>query len=300
VFEQDGQEGPALKLSIIIANYNHRDFVGGAIESALTVDWPHKEVIVVDDASTDDSRSVIDGFRGRVTAFFRPKSNQLGAHIFGVEQCTGDVIIFLDADDLLEAEVMQEVAKVWRPGISQVQYRMNVINAAGTQSGTAIPQFPPEDDPKKLRGHYLRTLAYTTPPGSGSAYSRYFVTRAYATPLPPTIRYSDSLLHSLAPILGDVVTIRKPLARYRIHDADDGSSGSLASVNLAAVSRWMWKRHESLKLYPRNMTCEFRRIPYVATCTTYKIDSRLIQPNLLLILSQGIQRPALSIVSSPH
>jgi glycosyltransferase involved in cell wall biosynthesis len=42
-----------MKLSIIIANRNYRDFVGGAIESALAVDWLDKEVIIVDDASTD-------------------------------------------------------------------------------------------------------------------------------------------------------------------------------------------------------------------------------------------------------
>src|SRR6266481_7859600 len=120
-----------MKLSVIIANYNYRDFVGAAIESALAVDWPDKEIIVVDDASTDDSKSVIEGFRGRVVAYFRPKSNQLGAHIFGFEQSTGDIIIFLDADDLLDQEVMREVAKVWRPGISKAQYRMNLIDATG-------------------------------------------------------------------------------------------------------------------------------------------------------------------------
>src|SRR5262249_45771013 len=118
-----------MKLSVIIANYNYQAFVGAAIESALAVDWPQKEVIVVDDGSTDDSRSVIDRYRARVAAHFRPKSDQLGAHIFGFEQSTGDVIIFLDADDLLEPGVMLELAKIWRPGISKVQYRMNLIDA---------------------------------------------------------------------------------------------------------------------------------------------------------------------------
>src|SRR6516225_6205907 len=118
--------GQVVKLSIIIANYNYRDFVGAAMSSALAVNWQDKEVIVVDDASTDDSRTVIEGFRGSVAAYFRPKSHQLGAHIFGFEQSTGEVIIFLDADDLLETDVMIEVAKVWRPGVSKVQYRMNL------------------------------------------------------------------------------------------------------------------------------------------------------------------------------
>jgi hypothetical protein len=205
-----------MRLSVIIANYNYRDFVGSAISSALAVEWPDKEVIVVDDASTDDSRSVIDGFRGKVAAYFRPKSHQLGAHIFGFEQSTGDVIIFLDADDLLEPDVMLEVATVWRPGVSKVQYRMNLIDAAGGQTGTAIPQFPRRDDSEKLRRTFLRTMGYTTPPGSGNAYSRDFVRRAFAI-APSTIAESDAVLLTLAPIMGDILTVRRPLARYRIH-----------------------------------------------------------------------------------
>jgi hypothetical protein len=215
-----------MKLSIIIANYNYRDFVGAAIESAVAVDWPDKEVIVVDDASTDDSKTIIEGFRGKVAVYFRPKSHQLGAHRFGLEQSTGEIIIFLDSDDLLEPEVMQEVAKVWRPGVSKVQYRMNLIDGTGTQLGSAIPQFPPKDDPEKLRRTYLCTMAYTTPPGSGNAYSRDFARDAFAL-APSTMWSSDDPLLTLAPILGDVLTIRKPLARYRIHAGNVGALGSL-------------------------------------------------------------------------
>jgi hypothetical protein len=46
-----------MRLSVIIANYNYRDYVGAAIASALAIDWPDTETIVVDDASTDDSRA---------------------------------------------------------------------------------------------------------------------------------------------------------------------------------------------------------------------------------------------------
>lgn len=219
-----------MKLSVIIANYNYQAFVGAAIESALAVDWPQKEVIVVDDGSSDDSRSVIDCYQGRIAAYLRPKSHQLGAHIFGFGQSTGDIIIFLDADDLLEPNVMRELAKIWRPGVSKVQYRMNLIDADGTQLGTAIPQFPPKDDPEGLRRAFLRTMTYTTPPGSGNAYSRAFVREVFA--LGPTIPQSDAALLTLAPILGDVLTIRKPLARYRSHPASYGGMQSLDAFKL--------------------------------------------------------------------
>jgi glycosyltransferase involved in cell wall biosynthesis len=221
----------AMRLSIIVANYNYQDFVGAAISSALAVEWPDKEVIVVDDASTDGSRNVINAFRGKVAAYFRPKSYQLGAHIFGFEQSTGDVIIFLDADDLLEPDVMAEVAKVWRPGVSKVQYRMNVIDATGAQLGTAIPQFPVTDDPVKLRQTFLRTMTYSTPPGSGNAYSCEFVRNAFSM-VSTTIRESDAVLLLLAPIMGEILTIRKPLARYRIHGTNTMALRSLDPAKL--------------------------------------------------------------------
>jgi hypothetical protein len=105
---------------------------------------------------------------------------------------------------------------------------MNLIDATGTQLGSAIPQFPPKDDPEKLRRTYLRTMAYTTPPGSGNAYSRDFVRNAFA--FGATIPQSDAVLLTIAPILGDVLTIRKPLARYRIHNV---SYGAISSLNAA-------------------------------------------------------------------
>jgi hypothetical protein len=137
-------------------------------------------VIVVDDASTDDSRSVIEGFRQKVAAYFRPKSYRLGAHIFGFEQSSGILSSFSTPTICWNLTSCLKSTKVWRPGVSKVQYRMNLIDAAGDQLGTALPQFPLKDDTEKLRRTFLRTMTFTTPPGSGNAYSRDFVRAAIA------------------------------------------------------------------------------------------------------------------------
>jgi hypothetical protein len=131
---------------------------------------------------------------------------------------------------LLEPQVMQEVARVWRPGVSKVQFRMNLINTVGIQLGTAIPQFPRKDNPERLRRTFLRTMAYTTPPGSGNAYSRNFVQEVFA--FSPSIPQSDAVLLTLAPLLGDVLTIRKPLARYRLHNTSYSAMPSLEAFKL--------------------------------------------------------------------
>jgi glycosyltransferase involved in cell wall biosynthesis len=267
-----------MKLSVIIANYNYRDFVGAAIESALAVDWPDKEVIVVDDGSTDDSKIIIEGIGDRIAAYFRPKSHQLGAHVFGFERSGGDIIIFLDSDDLLEPQVMREVAKVWRPGASKVQYRMNLIDATGTQLGSAIPQFPPKDDPEKLRRAFLRTMAYTTPPGSGNAYSRDFVGEVFA--LGPTIPESDAALLTLAPVLGDVLTIRKPLARYRSHAA---SYGGMRSLDASKLRKQLHQDIERARLFAsvsRQLRIPVPHDPlrYNFNHLQYRLASFLVEP----------------------
>jgi glycosyltransferase involved in cell wall biosynthesis len=268
-----------MKLSVIIANHNYADFVGAAIESALAIDWPDKEVIVVDDASTDDSKSIIEGFGSKVAAYFRPKSHQLGAHSFGFEQSTGEIIIFLDSDDLLEPEVMQEIAKIWRPGISKIQYRMNLIDATGTQLGSAIPQFPTNNDPAKLRRTYLRTMAYTTPPGSGNAYSRDFARCAFAM-APSTMWASDDPLLTLAPILGDVLTIPRPLARYRIQGKNDGAMRSLQIEKFRKrLHQDVEKAHlfiaaiRQLRLLPPHDPLEYSR-----NHLEYRLASYLVEP----------------------
>jgi hypothetical protein len=274
------RERDPMKLSVIIANYNYRDFVGAAISSALAVDWPDKEVIVVDDASTDDSRNVIDGFRGKVAAYFRPKSYQLGAHIFGFEQSAGDVIIFLDADDLLEPEVMLEVAKVWRPGVSKVQYQMNLIDATGTQLGTAFPRFPPTDDVEKLRRTFFRTMSYATPPGTGNAYSREFVRNAFAM-APATIPESDAVLLTLAPMMGDVLTIRRPLARYRIHATN---TMALASLDAAKLRKQLQQDAKVALLFQTaserlHLQVAHDPLSHSFNHLQYRFASRLVEPS---------------------
>jgi hypothetical protein len=169
---------------------------------------------------------------------------------------------------------------VWRPGVSKVQYRMNLIDATGAQLGSAIPQFPPKDDPQKLRRTFLRTMAYTTPPGSGNAYSRDFVRDVFA--FGPTIPQSDAVLLTIAPILGDVLTIRKPLARYRIHNV---SYGAMSSLNAAfKLRQFLYQDVEKARLFAT--VCRQLGLPAASdplrdsrNHLEYRLASYLVEPS---------------------
>lgn len=208
--------------SIIISNYNYAPFLAQAIDSALALDWPDVEVIVVDDGSTDASRDIIRGYGTRIIAVFQDNAGQIAAYESGFAASRGGYIIFLDSDDLLEPQIMREAAAAWYEGVSKVQVQMRVIDRDGRPSGSIFPPFYVVPTPQQVRRWVLSTSAYPTPPGSGNIFSRALVRRI----LPASERFDyagDSYTLAAAPVLGDVVTIAKPLARYRVHGRNDGA-----------------------------------------------------------------------------
>jgi glycosyltransferase involved in cell wall biosynthesis len=231
------------RLSVVIANWNYAQFLRAAIDSALGQDSAHPvEVIVVDDGSTDDSRAIIESYGDRVVALFQANAGQTAACNAGFARTTGDVVIFLDADDVLDRAVAGEIAAVWRPGISKVQFQMKIIDAQGHATGATFPHYPYVPTPQQIRRWALGAAAYPTPVGSGNAYARSFLQAIF--PLDGTEPASDSYCLAAAPYLGDVVTIAKPLVSYRIHGRNDGAMSTFQVGRLSReVARAQWRFH---------------------------------------------------------
>lgn len=89
-------------VSIIIPTYNSAVFVAEAIESALRQTYPHCEVVVIDDGSTDDTLSVLQSFGNRIVWKTVPNGGAPKARNIGLAMSHGEYILFLDADDLLD------------------------------------------------------------------------------------------------------------------------------------------------------------------------------------------------------
>lgn len=217
----------SVKVSVIIPNYNYEQFVGAAIDSALAIDWPDVEVIVVDDGSTDGSRAVIEWYAGRVTTIFQENASQSIACSNGFAQSKGDLILFLDSDDLVDPSIIREAVAVLRPGVSKVQFQMQTIDALGNSLGSFHPQYKVIPTSDQIRQWLINTTSYPTPPGSGNIYSRKLVEKVF--PLCPAIhdKTSDSALITVAPLFGDVIVIDKPLVSYRIHGRNQAALSSL-------------------------------------------------------------------------
>ncbi|HQR51852.1 MAG TPA: glycosyltransferase [Burkholderiales bacterium] len=223
---------PASLVSVIICNYNYAQFVAAAIESALALDWPRVEVIVVDDGSTDGSRSVTEGYTPRVSLLTQSNSGQATAAKAGFARSQGDVVILLDADDLLDPQLIRVMAPHWNARVSKVQFQMKTIDVTGKELGSVFPQYYHVPSPTQTRQWALKANAYPTPPGSGNAYARWFLDRVMCD-VDTVDRFADSALLAAAPLLGDVVTIAQPLVSYRVHGRNDGAMLALDATRFA-------------------------------------------------------------------
>jgi glycosyltransferase involved in cell wall biosynthesis len=207
-------------VSVVINNYNYAAYLADAIESALEQGYPYREILVVDDGSTDRSREVIAKYGSQITPICKTNGGQASALNAGYAACHGEIILFLDADDILLPNALANAVGMFRePSISVVHWAMWVIDAQGKRTGSKKPAQPPGDG--DFREQLLRTGPSNLPcsPTSGNAWSRRFL--EHVMPIPEHVEYyrtcADEYLYTLAPAFGRLRTIADPQSCYRIH-----------------------------------------------------------------------------------
>lgn len=204
--------------SIIITNYNYGRFLKEAIDSVLNQNYQPVEVIVVDDGSTDDSQQIIANYGEQIIPLLKENGGQGSAFNAGFAKSRGEVVCFLDADDVLLPSAIATAVELLRaPNIVQVHWPLCAIDADGKPLGKFIPDQPlPEGD---LRDARLEGSidSHVFSPTSGNAWSRSYLERIL--PL-PDIHYglnADSYLAFLSPFFGSIKRIAEYQALYRIH-----------------------------------------------------------------------------------
>jgi glycosyltransferase involved in cell wall biosynthesis len=128
-------------VSVLINNFNYARFLPDAIESALAQSYRRVEVVVVDDGSSDGSREVMSSYGDRIVAVYKENGGQASAFNAGFAESRGDIITFLDSDDILEAGVVARVVDAFsrQPQTGMVQSRLELADAAGRPLGAFIP-----------------------------------------------------------------------------------------------------------------------------------------------------------------
>ncbi len=217
--------------TIVIVNYNYESFVGAAIDSALEQSYAPLEVIVVDDGSTDGSRKVIAEYKNKlIRVIYQKNAGQGAVYNTGWQAARGEVVLFLDSDDVLERDAMQKVVDAFlHSDAVKVQFYLQQVDRELKPLGYLLPSYPfPSMDPREQIAAYG---SYVTPPASGNAYRKSFLDEIMPIADEELYRHApDGYTTGLAGMAGKIVSIPEILGLYRVHGDNYGGEGGVKCV----------------------------------------------------------------------
>ena len=146
-----GGESPLV--TVIILTRNRAGFLKGAVDSVLGQTYTTLELLIIDDASEDETPSIIDGFDDpRIRVLRNDLSRGIpAARNVGLREARGDLIAFLDDDDRFLPEKLRRQVKRWmerdpHPGLVCCGVRPVVRDPSGREHSSTL-SLPPKPSP---------------------------------------------------------------------------------------------------------------------------------------------------------
>ncbi len=210
-------------ISVLVNAYNYGPFVVDAVQSALEQTLAACEVIVVDDGSTDNTTQLLEerfGSNPLVKIIRQRNGGQLAAFVTGIEHASGDILCFLDADDLYEPNHLEAVAAAFAKDAS-VDFVFTAHKTFGNED--RVVQQAPED---VVLGFSLiaalKIMLFVGSVTSTLAMRRRLVLAflpvlRQAAPL-WRIRADDCLVYGASFAAAKKLYLAAPTVRYRIHE----------------------------------------------------------------------------------
>jgi glycosyltransferase involved in cell wall biosynthesis len=230
-----------MRTSVIINNFNYARFVGNAIDSAREQTWPDVEVIVVDDGSTDGSQEQIARHADDVITVFKENGGQASCFNVGFAASTGDIIIFLDADDMLLPTAVERIADCFATTTpAKVHWPLWEIDADGSYTSRLRPEaLPPRGDLLE-RTVQLGPRNHTNPPTSGNAWARGTLSHLLPMPEHEYAICADAYLVALAPLYGRLERLVEPQSLWRRHEENKFNSAAMSLERRLVDELWRY------------------------------------------------------------
>jgi glycosyltransferase involved in cell wall biosynthesis len=149
-----------MSISTIIPTYNRAELLKNALESVINQTFPPDEVIVVDDGSTDNTEEIVLSFDSQVHYFRQENLGVAAARNVGLRMATGEIITWLDADDLWEinflATIITELER--QPELDGLYSGFFYIDAKGKKIASVVDVVPAENLYTRLiEGNFIVT-----------------------------------------------------------------------------------------------------------------------------------------------
>ena len=238
-------------VSVLIDTYNHEHFIEDAIVSVLEQDFPasDREIIVVDDGSTDRTPEIVRKFAPQVRLLRKQNGGQASAFNAGIPECKGQIIAFLDGDDWWAQGKLTAVTNALAAdtAIALVGHGITEIYADGRQHTELIREVPRFRiaSPEGARAFRLRKSFL----GTSRMTCRSAVLKRIGH-VPEILTFeADEYLFTLAGLFGDILILRESFTFYRQHETNafqvqDGNVQALRRKQavLAGLAKSLRKR----------------------------------------------------------
>jgi glycosyltransferase involved in cell wall biosynthesis len=236
-----------IRVSVCMAAYNGANFIEEQIGSILPQLGDKDELVIVDDASKDNTINIIESFRDERIRLLRNDRNRGVVQSFGhaLDAAKGDIIFLTDQDDIWRVDKVEKFLEVFnaRPDVTVVMSDLVIIDAAGKiVSG-------PKFGPKRFHQGAFRNLVHNRYQGSAMAFRRSIL--PYCLPFPPDIPIHDVWIGLVNQFVGEAAFIEEPLLLYRRHGSNDSRA---THAPLMQMIRWRWALVKNLAwLYGRKI-----------------------------------------------
>ena len=227
-------------VSVIVNCYNGEKFLRKCIESILYSSYQKFEIIFYDNASTDNSIKIVEHFQSKkITIIKRTNNINLGgARAEAVNKSNGELICFLDVDDLIESDAIEYYVECYK------DYKFDILYG-GVQyidvNEKNINKYTPKNNLCVKLDQLLRNFDVNVP---SMCISRKVIT-SYKINFDNKIKCCEEfdIVAQLAAFQGKIISVGKIFSKYRIHDM------SLTSNNLdigAKERRYIMKKIKCL------------------------------------------------------
>jgi len=243
-------------VSILIDTYIHKRFIERAITSVLEQDFPPPdcEILVVDDGSTDGTGDLVRKFVPKVRYLQKQNGGQASAFNFGISQCDGEIVVFLDGDDWWAPGKLAAIVQAFRdPSIGLVGHGIIEAYEDGrlhTEVVREASRF--RVDSEGAARLFRRSKSFL---GTSRMAFRSALLREIGSVPESLVIEADEYLFTLGAVLSEALILREPLTYYRLHDANafKSSDGDIAGLRrkqhvLEALSDALRERFRAISL----------------------------------------------------
>ncbi|NWF57763.1 MAG: glycosyltransferase [Fischerella sp.] len=235
-------------VSIIIGNYNYERFLKEAIDSALNQTYQNIEVIIVDDGSKDKSREIISSYGERIIPVFKENGGQPSNYNAGFTTSRGDIICFLDSDDIFLPHKVAEAVNIFESyeEIAWCFHSVSLIDEKGNPLNlTTTPNYISRECDFRARIKAGR-MPPNFPPSSALCFRRSVLEKILPMPTTKATPGSDHYVKLMAAALSKGFILGNDLTLQRIHGSNMGTlRGNVRFVRVKEYTyTGLWIRQE--------------------------------------------------------